>query len=340
LANIVLLVNSIKGYGGIQRNYKFWFEMFKKKGHNVYLLVLEKDDLNDKNIIYLEGNFLNKILKLNQILKKIGHIDLFLINAEYMKKYIKRQFLNNYYITVHNTWNIKNRKGIKKWFFMQRMKSKYKNQPLIGISKSVINNIVYNLKIPIKKGVVIYAPHDFELVRKLANEPIEYKNYIVAVGGLLKRKRYDVLINAFDLIKDKIKEDLLIIGEGPEKEKLEKLIDSKNLKNRVKLLGYKENPYPYIKNARLLALSSDSEGLPRVIVEAFVLNTPVVVTNSSEGIFEVMQGELKNFVVEKGNYNEFAKKIYEALQNYPDIKKSYYEKFDINKCYEKFMELL
>ena len=342
MANIVLLVKSIKGNGGIQKNYYLWFKIFKERGHNVYLFVLENDNkTNEERIITLKGyTFFQKALHLNNLLKRIGNIDLFLINTEYMRKYINKKFLKNYYITVHNTWEIKNRKGLRKFFFMRKMYSKYKNQPLIGISKSVINNITNNLKIPIKKSVVIYAPHDFKLIKNLASKPVSEKDFIVAVGGLQHRKRYDVLINAFNLIKDKIPYNLLIIGEGPEKEKLQKTILSLNLENRIKLLGFKENPYPYIKNAKLLALSSESEGLPRVVVESLILKTPVVVTNSSEGIFEVMKDELKHFVVEKNNVERFAFKMLEALQSYPEIKETYYEKFNIENCYKKFMELI
>ena len=341
MANIALLVKSIKGNGGIQKNYYLWFNMFKERGHNVYLFVLEKDNKNDKNIIYLNGyTIFQKAIDLNKHLKKIQKIDLFLINAEYMRKYINKKFLNNYYITVHNTWEIKNRKGLRKFFFLKRIYNKYKNQPLIGISQSVINNITKNLKIPIKKSKVIYAPHDFKLIKELADKSIDEKNFIIAVGGLQPRKRYDILINAFNLIKNKIPYNLLIIGEGPEKNKLNNLIKTLNLEKRIKLIGFKENPYPYIKNAKLLVLSSESEGLPRVVVEALILNTPVVVTNSSEGIFEIMSDKLKEFVVEKNNIKQLANKISKALEYYPKIEKKYYEKFNINNCYKKFMELI
>ncbi len=316
--------------------------MVSQKGHKVYLFVLEKDKKeNKKEIIYLKGSTpFFKALHLNNLLQKIGHIDLFLINAEYMRKYIKKKFLNNYYITIHNTWDLKNRKGLRKFFFLRRMHNKYKNQPILGISQSVINNITQNLKIPIKKSVVIYAPHDFQLINNLASKPIVYKDFIVAVGSLIQRKRYDILIKAFNLIKDHISSNLLIIGDGPQKEQLQKLIAKLHLTNRIKLLGFQENPYPYIKNAKLLALSSENEGLPRVVAESLILQTPVVVTNSSEGIFEVMIDELKHFVVEKNNVEQFAYKMLEALKSYPEIKTKYYEKFDINHCYKKFMALI
>jgi len=336
---IGLLINEVDIYGGIQKNYLSWFYLFKKHNIETFLFVVDKPKktfIKDENIIFLKGfSIFDKGLYLRNKIKQLGKFDLFLVNAEYMKAFIP----NDYYITVHNTWEIKNRKGLKKFFFLQRMKQKYKNEKLIGISKSVLDNITDNLKIPVKSKTVIYAPHNIEKVRNLANENINKRNFIVSVGALIKRKRHDLTIKAFNQIKNNTNKNLVIIGEGSEKENLEKLINSLNLQNRIKLLGFKENPYPYIKNASLLVLSSDSEGLPRVVVESLILHTPVVATYSSEGINEVMIDELQNFIVPKNNENILAQKILSALKAYPQITEKYYKKFDENESFKKFMEL-
>ena len=91
--------------------------------------------------------------------------------------------------------------------------------------------------------------------------------------------------------------------------KLQKMIDERGLSDKVIVLGFKKNPYPYIKNAKLLVSSSNSEGLPRSIVEALILHTPVVTTYSSKGIDEVMIDELQNFIVPKNQQDKLANKI-------------------------------
>lgn len=338
---IGFLINEIDGKGGIQKNYRLWHNIFLEKGDESFLFVLKKPSLskiNDKNIIYLNSE--NKLLQgieLNKKIKEIGNFDLFIVNTEYMKKFLPKSL--NYYISVHNTWSnsIFKRKGLKRYFRYKKIKKKYKNEKLIGISKSVLNDITDTLKIPVKSKKVIYAPHHIEKVIDLANE-IEVKdNYIVAVGSLINRKNYKLLIKAYSKLNTSLK--LFIIGIGNEEKNLKQFVKSLNLEKKVKFLGFKENPYPYIKNAKLLVSSSISEGLPRVLVESLILNTPIVSTLSSQGVYEVMTDELKQFI-SNIDENDLSKKIQLALTHYPKITSKYYEKFDINNSYKKFLTLL
>jgi len=337
-----LLINEIDSGGGIQKNYRLWFELFKNKGIETYLFVLKKPQENDidNNIIYLKGltNF-EKGIRLHFILKKIGKFDLFLVNAEYMKGYLP---FKNYFITVHNTWSTKYKKEIKVWSRKYRkLKRKYKNQKLIGISKGVLDDITQNLKIPIKSAQTIYAPHNFETIYQSADKKIDIdKKFILGIGTLNNRKRFDLLIRSFNDIRDEIEEDLIILGKGRDEQKLKQLIYDLNLENRVKLLGFKSNPYPYIKNASLVVSSAISEGLSRVLVEALILQTPIVSTHSSESIFEIMDLELKEFVVPVDNQLALSKAIVKALRNYPTIRPEIYQKFNQENAYKSFMELV
>jgi len=336
-----LLVNEIDGEGGIQKNYRLWHNMFLEKGEKSFLFVLKRPyltEVKEKNIIFLDGvNNFFKGIELNRKIKEIGKFDLFIINAEYMRKFLPKDL--NYYISVHNTWSksIFKRKGIKRYFRFKKIEKKYKNENLIGISKSVLDDITEVLKIPVKSKKVIYAPHDIEKVRKMANEFEVKEDYIIAVGGLNKRKNYSLLIKAYSKLNTNLK--LFIIGKGKAEKNLKNLVKSLNLEEKVKFLGFKENPYPYIKNAKLLVSSSLSEGLPRVLVEALILNTPIVSTLSSNGIYEVMIDELKNYIAKIGE-EDLKNKISLALHNYPQITSKYYEKFDINNSYKEFLSLL
>lgn len=340
---IGLLINKIDTHGGIQKNYRLLYELFKNKGLEVYLFVLHQPKLvsvDDPNIIFLKGftNF-EKGLDLRNQVKRLGSFDLFLVNAEYMKKYLP---LRNYYITVHNTWSSKLKSGIRGWMKRQKLRSKYLNEDLIGISRNVLDDITDTLHIPVKSKTVIHAPHNINSVRELAEEKTEITgDYIIGVGGLQKRKQFDMLIRAYNEIHSKHPNlKLVIIGTGSEKKNLEQLISSLNLKEQVKLLGFKENPYPYIKNAKVLVSSSFSEGLPRVIVEALILGTPVVSTYSSDGVLEVMQDELANYVVPIDDEKKLSDTIEQALSTYPKITEKMYAKFDQETIFSQYMELI
>ncbi|WP_318344733.1 glycosyltransferase [Flagellimonas baculiformis] len=103
---------------------------------------------------------------------------------------------------------------------------------------------------------------------------------IVSVGRLAKQKSFQFAIEAIDIVNKKgHKAHLYIIGEGPERGYLESLISEKGMSGQVTLLGYLENPFPYIKDCDIYLQSSIFEGLGRTIIEAGILNKPIVTTN-------------------------------------------------------------
>jgi len=336
--HIGMCVKSIEGRGGIQKNYLLWFRMFRKRGVEVTLYVLERTTVQEDGIIYLEGDSLERKKRSLASYLKENVYDLFLLNAEYMKPVLK-MYHQSYYITVHNTWEIKGWLW-KRYKQRKRLEKKYLHEKLIGISESVLDNITDVLRIPVQSKTVIYAPHDFESVRHLSTKIVLDEPLIVAVGSLIRRKNYQMLIEAYRHIENKIPHKLFIIGDGEDRSRLEKLVEQYGLTERIVFIGYEKNPYPYISQASLLVSASLSEGLPRVIVEALILHTPVVTTYASKGIDEVMIGELSEFIVKSYDSNLFAKTILKALEDYPQITEAYYQKFSEEFGYQSFLRLM
>jgi len=127
----------------------------------------------------------------------------------------------------------------------------------------------------------IYNPFAIAHIKSLSNETTEQlptEKYIVHVGRAAKAKRHDVLFAALKLLESPIK---LVCLTGNTK-KLRKLSEKMGISERVILPGFTTNPYPWIKNAELLALSSDFEGLPTVLIEAIdsVLNADINLTDA------------------------------------------------------------
>lgn len=132
---------------------------------------------------------------------------------------------------------------------------------------------------------VIYNVIDDCSIREKANENIrdfsfdKKKPTIVSVGRLSTQKRFDRLIEAHKALLDEgFLNNLLIIGEGDEREALEHIIKSSSIQKTVALLGFKSNPYPYIKKADLLACSSDYEGFSSFVAEGLILGKAIVTT--------------------------------------------------------------
>ena len=105
---------------------------------------------------------------------------------------------------------------------------------------------------------------------------------IIAVGNLLPVKGYKNLLEACALLKDAGKKfKLRILGKGPLEEVLKEQIAHMDLEHNVSLLGFRENPYPFMAGSDIFVMSSFSEALPTVLCEAMILGRPVVVTNCS-----------------------------------------------------------
>lgn len=106
---------------------------------------------------------------------------------------------------------------------------------------------------------------------------------IVSVGRLINdHKAFDRLINIHKRLCDNgIKNNLFILGEGPDHNKLQSQIDELGLNDMCKLLGFDENPYKYVSKADLFICSSNREGFSTAVTESLVLGVPVVSTDVS-----------------------------------------------------------
>jgi glycosyltransferase involved in cell wall biosynthesis len=107
------------------------------------------------------------------------------------------------------------------------------------------------------------------------------ENSVVIVGSLTRRKRVDILIRAAALLPREMAWRIDVVGDGPEREKLSMLAEELGLAKRVVFHGYVKNPFPNVKAATLMALCSEFEGFSNSVLEALVLGTPVIATETT-----------------------------------------------------------
>jgi len=148
-------------------------------------------------------------------------------------------------------------------------------------------------------------------------------------------KKLTRLLNVCKKLKNEnYKFKVLFVGQGPDTEMYNKLIEEKDLKENVIMVGSKENPYPYFNISDSIILTSDYEGYPVVFVESMVLGKPIITTDVSdakldiegkygiitdkteESIFESMKNFIKNGyeIKEKFNPEEFNKRILDKIE--------------------------
>jgi glycosyltransferase involved in cell wall biosynthesis len=110
---------------------------------------------------------------------------------------------------------------------------------------------------------------------------------ILAVGRLVPEKGFDMLIAAFAALGDPAAE-LVIVGEGPDRARLEGLITGHGLAGRVRLPGYIDDTRGWLDAARLAAMPSRFEGYPAVLIEAFAAGRPAVATDCTPAAAELI----------------------------------------------------
>ena len=132
----------------------------------------------------------------------------------------------------------------------------------------------------------------------MADEKEVFKNVddsiakIVTVGRLVALKGYDLAIDTAKLLDKKgVQFKWYVIGEGPERDNIEKLIKKNELEDKFILLGQKANPYPYIKNSDIYVQTSRFEGFGLAIAEAKILEKVVITTNFDTAYNQIDNGQ-------------------------------------------------
>lgn len=188
------------------------------------------------------------------------------------------------------------------------------------------------------KSGIIHNGAEYEIIRKKAAEPASQDftgfdfPFLICIGRLDENKNFSLVIKSASILnKAGVPCGLLIAGDGKEKVKLKKLAEEEGIKNKVFFLGYLQNPLPYLAEAKLLCISSLSEGFPTVAVEAMVLGKPFVTTPVAGASEELSDGG-KCGIVSGWNPEEYADKIKKLLTDeklYSDMS---------NNCIEKIKQ--
>lgn len=141
----------------------------------------------------------------------------------------------------------------------------------------------------------------------------------VAVGRFHRDKGFDLLLQAFQLVKKEIENSIMyIVGDfNPESTICQELINyvkHNNLQDSVVFTGFKNNPYVYMKYANCFVLSSRNEGLPNVMIEALALGTPVAAFKCIPVIERIVSEGKSGYLADKENVEELAEAMLKATK--------------------------
>lgn len=246
------------------------------------------------------------------------------------------------------------------------------NTAPIGWSKNIFKRIIFKLVLNLADKVIanslefkknlkkdlnldaicIYNPLDQNQIKKkskikstkIFNSSRKLK--ILNIGRFTKQKDQLTFLKSLNFIKDKINFEARIIGRGELKVKLQKYIEINNLEKSVKIINFKNNPYPFIKQADLFVLSSRYEGLPNVILESLVLKKFVISSRCPTGPKEILLNGKGGLLFSVENYKALATKIIYYKENKKKCRlmllKAYkaLHRFDLELNLEKYLKVI
>ena len=182
-----------------------------------------------------------------------------------------------------------------------------KSDKLICTSTRMRNEFILDFLIPGGGIEILPNPRDTEAIRISALPEKRFDKggiCYIASGRLTLQKGFDRLLYWFSELENK-KSTLSILGQGSLKDELIKQTRILNIQDRVKFVGFCNNPWQWYSGADVFLLSSRWEGMPNSVLEALACGTPVIATEESGGIKEVTDDSETNSVNIATNSQEF-----------------------------------
>jgi len=220
---------------------------------------------------------------------------------------------------------------------------------IVAVSTGIADEIRRMKNVDPQKTLCIYNPVVTPEMLELSQQPpthpwLSQKSELVllGVGRLVEQKDFETLIRGFYQVQMQIACKLIILGEGPERQKLENLISALGLTEKISLPGFLPNPYACMSHANLFVLSSRFEGLPTVMIEALACGTPVVATDCVSGPAEILEGGTYGPLVPIGDIQALAQGILNCLRNppHPEMLKKRAQLYSVENATQAYANLI
>lgn len=184
-----------------------------------------------------------------------------------------------------------------------------------GVKKELLDEIgsAYDQKIKVINNIGFEANTDTEIL------PRSFKgnrNLILLCGRLIPLKGFDLVISALPEVLKHVEVNLWLVGDGPERKKLEQIVADLQLQNQVVFHGFQKNVQSYMQKSDLFILYSFFEGFGNVIIEAMATGLPVISSDCPHGPAEILGRDMEyGVLVPPGKPEVLARKIVELLSD-------------------------
>ena len=360
-------------YGGVEKAIANLANSMHHRGIDVSIVTINKEsDFLDKNledsipITYLNVPRKHRTVRsfpkiisylrknpVDVIIVNWWYMDILVILASKLASILSRRKRAKIVQTIHVSlafMNYLDASNIKKvmftisFFISLRMVDK-----ILVVAQSIILGFSKKFHIPVQKFITIYNPIVSDTLLNQSKEPITEEWYsriqhpiILHVARLAEEKNQILLLKAFKKVLEKQDADLLMLGDGEERQKLESFVRYLGIEQHVFMPGIVVNPYKFMRHADVFVLTSTTEGLPTVIVEALACGLPVVSTDCPQGPREILGNNKYGVLVPMNNPDALADAVLKMLKH-PLPKEVFAQRakdFTVEKATDQYLNLI
>lgn len=199
-------------------------------------------------------------------------------------------------IETNLTASLAKQNWFKRFLFTRQLRLFYPHADgIIGVSQGVSDDLHQLIGGDSTRFHTVYNPVLPKDLESRAREPVAHPwlggetPVVIGAGRLTRQKDFATLLRAFALVLQQRPARLLLLGDGPERGRLEALAAELGISEDVDFYGFVANPFPFIARSDLFVLSSAWEGFGNVLVEAMALGVPVVSTDCPSGPREILR---------------------------------------------------
>ena len=337
MAKISIVLPDLRGGGAERVNLDLALE-FAKKGHSVEFVLLKArgDFLAEAQahfaVYELECDRIRQVpFKLSRYLREekpdamlaamwplTAVVGLAVRFASYSGRTVASEHVDFRITPSHTNWEKRALKHLGRWFY-----DPYDS--VVAVSSGVRDSLQDRAGLIANKVEVIHNPLRNLSAEELSTDDcmavsgwLQGQKRLIAMGTLKRQKGFDVLFRALHELKSSVDAHLLILGDGPLRNELEKLASELQIEDRVCLLGFRSNPGAFLKHADVFVLSSNWEGFGNVVVEALSEGVPVVSTDCPSGPAEILEDGRHGKLVSIGDWRAMSRAIEEAFGERPN----------------------
>ncbi len=324
----ICIVASSLAKGGAERSSALLSQMLSDIGHDIHIVTVLSGVAYPFSGVHFnlgalkdsKDSFLSRVNRL-LIFKKYliaNKFDIIIDNRSRIQAY--REFLITKFIytipTIYVLHNYKTSKVFTKYTWLNKIL--YKDKVMTAVSKAATKK--FRKKFKLKDIRTIYNGFDFDEINNKALEGVALENDFIIFYGRIddEHKNLKLLLDSYKLSKlSKEGVKLLILGNGPDYDAIVQYSKDLKLENHIVFKGFIANPYPFVKNARFMVLSSRFEGFPMVIPETLSLGVPVISVDCKSGPKEVIKNEVNGLLVENFDKNALSEAMNSFIFDQP-----------------------